>query len=58
MLMTRRNSKSVIGPKAFAAISAVEGLKLSAKSKSRLEAKGLSNDERRTEIIRAYRTAR
>lgn len=61
MLMTRRNSKSVIGPKAFAAISAVEGLKLNAASKSRItsqKAKGLSNDERRAEIIRAYRTAR
>jgi hypothetical protein len=59
--MTRHSSKSVIGTKAFAAITAVEGLKLSASSKSRLsglKAKGLSNDERRTEIMRVYRAAR
>lgn len=61
MVMIRRNSKSVIGSKAFAAISAVEGLKLSDDSKSRLsslKANGLSNDERRAEIMRAYRAAR
>jgi hypothetical protein len=59
--MTRRSSKSVIGTKAFAAITAVEGLKLSAASKSRLsnlKAKGLNNDERRAEVIRAYRATR
>jgi hypothetical protein len=61
MRMTRRSSKSVIGSKGFAAITAVEGLKLSAASKNRLsnlKAKGLSNEELRAEIIRAYRTAR
>ncbi len=59
--MTRHSSKSVIGTKAFAAITAVEGLKLSAASKTRLsnlKAKGLNNDERRAEVIRAYRAAR
>jgi hypothetical protein len=59
--MTRQSSKSVIGTKAFAAITAVEGLTLSAASKTRLanlKAKGLNNDERRAEIIRAYRAAR
>jgi hypothetical protein len=59
--MTRHSSKSVIGTKAFAAITAVEGLKLSASSKARLsnlKAKGLNNDERRAEVIRAYRAAR
>ena len=59
--MTRQSSKSVIGTEAFAAITAVEGLTLSVESKSRLanlKAKGLNNDERRAEIIRAYRAAR
>jgi hypothetical protein len=58
MPMTRQSSKSVVGTKAFAAITSVEGLKLSAKSKTRLsnlKAKGLNNDERRAEIVRAYR---
>lgn len=61
MPMTRHSSKSVIGSKAFAAITAVEGLKLSTASKSRLsnlKAKGLNNDERRAEVIRAYRADR
>jgi hypothetical protein len=59
--MTRQSSKSVIGTKAFAAITAVEGLTLSAASKTRLanlKANCLNNDERRAEIIRAYRAAR
>jgi hypothetical protein len=59
--MTRHSSKSVIGTKAFAAITAVEGLKLSAASKARLsnlKAKGLNNDERRAEIMRVYRADR
>lgn len=61
MPMKRRATKTALGPKAFAAITAVEGLKLSAASKTRLstlKAKGLTNEERRAEIIRAYRTAR
>ena len=52
---------TALGTKAFAAITAVEGLKLNAESKARLshlKAKGLNNDERRAEVIRAYRAAR
>ncbi|MEQ1537485.1 MAG: hypothetical protein ABL928_01040 [Sphingorhabdus sp.] len=59
--MKHSAAKTALGAKAFAAITAVEGLKLSAESKARLsnlKAKGLNNDERRVEIIRAYRTAR
>jgi hypothetical protein len=62
--MTQRASKSgnkagsrTLGGKAFAAISAVEGLKLSAAGKKRMtdmKAKGLSLDQQRAEIIRAY----
>lgn len=47
----------VLGPKAFAAISAVEGLRLSTVSRRRLEtlkATGLSAEERRAEVLRAY----
>lgn len=54
-------ANTALGTKAFAAITAVEGLKLNAESKARLsnlKAKGLNNDERRAEIIRAYRAAR
>jgi hypothetical protein len=57
--MTRHATKTVLGPKAFAAITAVEGLALSSASKRRLaslHASDLSDDERRAEIIRAYRT--
>jgi hypothetical protein len=45
--------KSVLGMKRFAAISAVEGLKLSAKGRARVLAPQ-SSQRRRTEIIRAY----
>lgn len=47
----------VIGAKTFAAIAAVEGLRLSAASKKRiatLRASELSPDERRAEVLRAY----
>ena len=47
----------VLGSKAFAAISAVEGLKLSAAGKKRLRAmdeQRLTPDQRRAEVIRAY----
>lgn len=47
----------VLGAKAFAAITAVEGLRLSAASRRRLEllkASGLSGDERRAEVLRAF----
>jgi hypothetical protein len=46
-----------LGAKAFAAISAVEGLLLSASSTRRLntlKASGLTADERRAEVLRAY----
>lgn len=47
----------VIGSKAFAAISAVEGLRLSASATQRfksMDERGLSPDQRRAEVIRAY----
>lgn len=47
----------VLGARAFAAITAVEGLRLSAASRRRLEvlkASSLSADERRAEVLRAY----
>ena len=60
-LMKRGAKTSAIGPKAFAAITAVEGLALSAASKNRLaslRASSLTDEERRIEIMRAYRGAR
>ena len=48
----------VLGKRAFSAISAVEGLSLKPASRSRLrdmDARGLSADEKRAEIIRAYK---
>ncbi len=48
-------------PRAFAAVAAVEGLRLSAASLKRLakyEAAGLSMDERRQAILQAYKGAR
>jgi hypothetical protein len=47
----------VLGAKAFAEITAVEGLRLSAASRRRLatlQSTGLSADERRVEMLRAY----
>ena len=49
--------KRVLGAKAFAAITAVEGLRLSSTSRRRLDtlkASGLSTEERRAEVLRAY----
>jgi hypothetical protein len=46
-----------LGKKAFAAISAVEGLRLSKSSRERLKAleqSNLSLEERRAEVLRAY----
>ncbi len=46
-----------LGAETFAAITAVEGLKLNASSPARLhtlKASGLSTDERRAEVRRAY----
>lgn len=54
----RRKAKApVLGFRAFAAISAVEGLQLSAASSRRLNAlksSNLSAAERRAEVLRAY----
>jgi hypothetical protein len=50
-------SSRVLGDKTFAAISAVEGLRLSAASQARLSAmkqKGLTPAQKRAEILRAY----
>jgi hypothetical protein len=45
----------VLGRKTFAAISAVEGLKLSPAGSRRMKKTGhLSPDQRRAEVIRAY----
>lgn len=47
-----------LGAKAYAAIAEVEGLRLSAEGRRRLErTKHLSQDERRAEVLRAYKTA-
>jgi hypothetical protein len=51
------SKKTVLGPKRFAAITAVEGLKLSAAATNRqreMDAQNLSPAQRRAEIIRAY----
>jgi hypothetical protein len=47
----------VLGPRKFAAITAVEGLRLSREGKERLastKADKLTPDQRRAEVIRAY----
>jgi len=52
-----RSATRVLGAKTFAAIAAVEGLRLSATSKKRLaslRASELTPDERRAEVLRAY----
>jgi hypothetical protein len=59
--MKHSATKTALGAKTFAAITAVEGLKLSAESKKRLtslKASGLTNDLRRAEVLRAYLAAR
>jgi hypothetical protein len=50
-------NKTILGPKRFAAITAVEGLKLSAAATTRqreMDAQNFSPAKRRAEIIRAY----
>jgi hypothetical protein len=50
-------SSRVLGDKTFAAISAVEGLQLSATSRERLSAmkqKSLTPAQKRAEVLRAY----
>lgn len=51
----------VLGERTFAAITAVEGLGLSASSRKRLaemKKRKLSGDEQRSEVIRAYSAAK
>lgn len=58
MRTSKTNKQSrVLGGKAFAAITAVEGLRLPAASRKRLhelKESGLAPDERRAEVLRAY----
>ena len=54
---SKAHSARVLGREAFAAITAVEGLELSPESKRRLatlRSSGLSTDEQRAEVLRAY----
>lgn len=54
---SKKPGSRVLGARAFAAITAVEGLRLSSASRRRLEvlkASSLSSDERRAEVLRAY----
>jgi len=51
----------VLGERTFAAITAVEGITLSAASRKRLASmrkRKLTNDEQRSEVIRAYNEAK
>lgn len=53
----RSKPSRVLGARTFAAITAVEGLKLSPASRARLNrmaAEGLSRDERRKAILQAW----
>lgn len=64
--MSKAQSKSnggsrILGSRAFAAISAVEGLKLSRDSAERLDtlrSSGLGGEERRSAVRDAYRSPR
>lgn len=51
-------SPATLGPRAFAAISAVEGLKLGKESRERLRTlqsdETLTPEQRRAEVLRAY----
>lgn len=56
-----KSGARVLGAKAFAAIAAIEGLRLSPTSKKRLaslRASQLSQDERRAAVLRAYAPAK
>jgi hypothetical protein len=57
----RPKPSRVLGARAFAAITAVEGLELSPASRARLNrmaAEGLPREERRKAILRTWRSAR
>jgi hypothetical protein len=49
----RNEGRAVLGRRAFTAISAVEGLKLTREGKDRIEAP-ISVEHRRAEVLRAY----
>jgi hypothetical protein len=54
---TRATASRILGAKAFAAMSAVEGLRLAPSSKKRLddmEERKLSPAQKRAEVLRAY----
>lgn len=54
---SKKPASRVLGTRAFAAITAVEGLRLTASSRRRLDmlkASSLSAEERRAEVLRAY----
>ena len=55
--VTKGARSKVVGSKAFSAITAVEGLRLSGASKKRLadlRRSAMSPDQRRAEVVRAY----
>ncbi len=55
--MSKNPGSRVLGTQTFAAITAVEGLRLSASSRRRLDmlkASSLSAEERRAEVLRTY----
>ena len=57
----RTSEGHVLGERTFAAITAVEGISLSAASRKRLSSmkkRKLTNDEQRSEVIRAYSEAK
>lgn len=57
----KNTADRVLGDQIFAAISAVEGISLSAASRNRLTSmrnRNLSADEQRSEVIRAYTDAK
>lgn len=59
--MKKMQTTPCLTPKAFAAVAAVEGLRLGLASQKRLakhEAAGLSMDERHQAILQAYKGAR
>ena len=49
----RRDESAMLGPRAFAAISAVEGLKLTTAGRERVQSSA-PIEQRRAEVLRAY----
>jgi hypothetical protein len=59
--LVARSSDVVLGDRTFAAITAVEGLELTASSRKRMadmKKRKLSGDEQRSEIVHAYLAAK